>query len=188
MPRNLGVYSYSYNNPISLNDPDGRIVWGAVVIGVAYGILKSSGTPARSSVTSEVGNRPTSTRDCVRNVGVGPQENMQFSEPSMEWMQRYPWPGNVRELRNVIERAVALCEGDAIGLEHLPVERMRDIDVSTESIDILSIPEAERKDRIVKALDSFAGNQTRTAGFLGISRKTLPPLLDRYGIARPRKR
>ena len=106
----------------------------------------------------------------------------------MEWMQRYPWPGNVRELRNVIERAVALCEGDAIGLEHLPVERMRDIDVSTESIDILSIPEAERKDRIVKALDSFAGNQTRTAGFLGISRKTLPPLLDRYGISRPRKR
>ncbi|MDX2023017.1 MAG: sigma 54-interacting transcriptional regulator [Deltaproteobacteria bacterium] len=119
---------------------------------------------------------------------MGRKENMQFSPPAMEWMQRYPWPGNVRELRNVIERAVVLCEGDAIGLEHLPVERMRDIDVSSESIDILSIPEAERKDRIVKALDSFAGNQTRTAGFLGISRKTLLTLLDRYGIARPRKR
>ena len=57
-----------------------------------------------------------------------------------------------------------------------------------DTFDKLGIPEAERKDRIVKALDSFAGNQTRTAGFLGISRKTLLTLLDRYGIARPRKR
>ena len=119
---------------------------------------------------------------------MGRKENMQFSAPAMDWMQRYPWPGNVRELRNVIERAVVLCESEAIGLEHLPVERMRDLDVSSESIDILSIPEAERRDRIVKALDNFAGNQTRTAGFLGISRKTLLTLLDRYGIARPRKR
>jgi two-component system, NtrC family, response regulator AtoC len=119
---------------------------------------------------------------------MGRKEHMQFSAAAMDWMQRYPWPGNVRELRNVIERAVVLCDGDAIGLEHLPVERMRDLDVSTESIDILSIPEAERRDRIVRALDSFAGNQTRTASFLGISRKTLLTLLDRYGVARPRKR
>ena len=119
---------------------------------------------------------------------MGRKEHMQFSAPAMDWMQRYPWPGNVRELRNVIERAVVLCDGEAIGLEHLPVERMRDLDVSTESIDILSIPEAERRDRIVRALESFAGNQTRTAGFLGISRKTLLTLLDRYGVARPRKR
>jgi len=34
---------------------------------------------------------------------------------------RYNWPGNVRELMNVIERAVLLCKGREIGLEHLPV-------------------------------------------------------------------
>ncbi len=119
---------------------------------------------------------------------MGRSDRLHFSPPTLEWMQRYPWPGNVRELRNVIERAVVLCEGEIIGLEHLPVERMRDLDVSSEGVDILSIPESERKDRIVRALDSFAGNQTRTAGFLGISRKTLLSLLDRYGITRPRKR
>jgi DNA-binding NtrC family response regulator len=32
----------------------------------------------------------------------------------------YQWPGNVRELRNVIERAVALCESTIIREEDLP--------------------------------------------------------------------
>jgi hypothetical protein len=43
----------------------------------------------------------------------------------MAMLERYSWPGNIRELRNVIERAVLLCAGGPIGLEHLPVEKMR---------------------------------------------------------------
>jgi two-component system, NtrC family, response regulator AtoC len=39
--------------------------------------------------------------------------------------ETYDWPGNVRELRNVIERAVVLCDGPLITLEHLPLERFR---------------------------------------------------------------
>src|SRR5207237_10872605 len=35
-----------------------------------------------------------------------------------------PWPGNLRELRNVIDRAVLLCPGDAIEVAHLPAERL----------------------------------------------------------------
>jgi len=33
---------------------------------------------------------------------------------------RYDWPGNVRELINVLERAILLCDGGLIRLEHLP--------------------------------------------------------------------
>jgi DNA-binding NtrC family response regulator len=44
---------------------------------------------------------------------------------AMAMLERYSWPGNIRELRNVIERAVLLCAGGPIGLEHLPVEKMR---------------------------------------------------------------
>ena len=35
-------------------------------------------------------------------------------------LQRYPWPGNVRELRNVLERAVIVCEGSVVEPRHLP--------------------------------------------------------------------
>ena len=38
---------------------------------------------------------------------------------AMEALLRYPWPGNVRELETVLERAVALAEGDVIGLSDL---------------------------------------------------------------------
>jgi len=41
---------------------------------------------------------------------------------ALELMRAYHWPGNIRELRNVIERAVILCDGDEIGVSHLPSE------------------------------------------------------------------
>ncbi len=39
-------------------------------------------------------------------------------------LRSYPWPGNVRELRSVIERAVVLCDANAISLAHMPTEKM----------------------------------------------------------------
>ena len=43
-----------------------------------------------------------------------------FSEPALNWLRQYSWPGNLRELRNVVERAVILCNQESIGLEFLP--------------------------------------------------------------------
>jgi DNA-binding NtrC family response regulator len=43
------------------------------------------------------------------------------------------------------------------------------------------------RQRIVAALDQVAGNQSRAAALLGISRRTLLRRLDDYGLARPRK-
>ena len=34
-------------------------------------------------------------------------------------MRKYRWPGNVRELRNVLERALVTCTGEALGKENL---------------------------------------------------------------------
>ena len=48
-----------------------------------------------------------------------------LAEPAMELLQSYRWPGNIRELKNVIERAVVLCDGDVIDPSHLPVDKMR---------------------------------------------------------------
>jgi NtrC-family two-component system response regulator AlgB len=46
---------------------------------------------------------------------------LSFTDPVKAALHHYPWPGNVRELRNVIERAVLLSTGDAIGPECLPL-------------------------------------------------------------------
>jgi transcriptional regulator with GAF, ATPase, and Fis domain len=48
-----------------------------------------------------------------------------LSVAALDLMERYGWPGNIRELRNVVERAVLLCAEGVIGVEHLPVEKMR---------------------------------------------------------------
>jgi two-component system, NtrC family, response regulator AtoC len=45
-----------------------------------------------------------------------------FSEQALGLLDRYDWPGNVRELKNVIERAVVLCNGRTLDTEHLPAE------------------------------------------------------------------
>jgi two-component system, NtrC family, response regulator AlgB len=43
-----------------------------------------------------------------------------FTADAMAALRGYRWPGNIRELRNVIERAVILCQTDHISIEHLP--------------------------------------------------------------------
>ena len=108
-----------------------------------------------------------------------------FAPASLDLLERHPWPGNVRELRNVIERAVVLSAGaETIDRSHLASLEASAAKVSNLKDDLSRI----ERDRIVRTLDEAAGNQTRAAKLLGISRHALLDRLDRYGIARPRKR
>jgi two-component system, NtrC family, response regulator AtoC len=111
-------------------------------------------------------------------------------------LNRYAWPGNIRELRNVMERAVVLCAGDTIGLQHLPAEKMApvvdlgDVPHGREVEQLAALygidPERERA-RILDALTECRGNQTQAAKRLGISRRTLVTKLGQYDLPRPRK-
>ncbi len=110
---------------------------------------------------------------------------------ALAWLRAHPWPGNIRELHNTIERAVLLCTGDEIGLDHLPARSPGAPLAATPSgatgTTAGDDDDPERR-RIIDALDQCAGNQTRAAKMLGISRNTLLARLDQYGLARPRKR
>jgi DNA-binding NtrC family response regulator len=55
---------------------------------------------------------------------------------------RYSWPLNIRELEQMLRSAVALCDGGAIGLEHLP-ETIR-------SYQPAMLPELDRSDRALR--------------------------------------
>lgn len=103
-----------------------------------------------------------------------------LSREALSRLEVHRWPGNIRELRNVVERAVVLCGDGPIEPEHLFAEPSHELVAEdSESMD--------ERSRILHALQQCAGNQTRAAKLLGISRKTLGVKMDTFGIARPQK-
>ena len=104
-------------------------------------------------------------------------------------LRRFGWPGNVRELRNVIERGVALAEGDVLGLGDLPpnIVRASQIDELQRAVRSgeLGFEDARAQfesDLLREALTEAGGNQTRAARRLGLTRRALKLKLDRYDI------
>ncbi|HKV73763.1 MAG TPA: sigma-54 dependent transcriptional regulator [Gemmatimonadales bacterium] len=110
-------------------------------------------------------------------------------------LKRYPWPGNVRELSHVIERAVLWSQGELVGVDHLSlnmpaagpavggappagISATAEWDVVTEGMDLAEL----EKSMLERALRDAAGNQTRAAQRLGISRDTLRYRLKKYGL------
>jgi two-component system, NtrC family, response regulator AtoC len=130
-----------------------------------------------------------------------------LSREAEAWMARHTWPGNIRELRNALNRAVLLASAGVIRPEHLVTEAYAPrsskaasraaasaaaMPVGAPAIDSeapagLTEAEREERQRIVDALNSCGGNQTRAAKILGIARRTLTSRLDRLGLPRPRK-
>ena len=97
---------------------------------------------------------------------------------AMEALLRYSWPGNVRELETVLERAVALAEGDVIGLSDLHA-RISAAEVSAPTGKPLPGHEAKR---LLAALERTAGNVREAAKLLGISRGGFYVKLKKLGL------
>jgi DNA-binding NtrC family response regulator len=108
-----------------------------------------------------------------------------FAPSAVARLQAHSWPGNVRELRNVIERALLLSPDGELGAEHI----ILDTPPAQESGgSVPSTGASSEKARIIAALDECAGNQTRAAKLLGMSRATLATKLAIHNIPRPRAR
>jgi two-component system, NtrC family, response regulator AtoC len=109
-------------------------------------------------------------------------------------LMAHDWPGNVRELRNVIDRALLLAAGGPIRPEHLMFDAAPPPAPAAAPAPrpVAPPPAAEagdpERDRILAALDACAGNQTRAARELGMSRATLVNKLAIHRIPRPRKK
>jgi DNA-binding NtrC family response regulator len=102
-----------------------------------------------------------------------------LTEGAEERLVKWQWPGNVRELRNVIERACLLCEGHLLtegDLARSLSERPAATPVEEEADG--PPPTAEE---VRAALDGTGGNKSLAARRLGISRRALYRLIDKYG-------
>ena len=95
-------------------------------------------------------------------------------------LQTMPFPGNVRELKNIMERAVALCNGPWIGTHDLLIPDDNAQEISTTTLK-QSIEATERK-VIIRALADNSGKINLAAESLGISRKNLWEKMKRHGI------
>jgi transcriptional regulator with AAA-type ATPase domain len=92
---------------------------------------------------------------------------------------QYDWPGNVRELRNVLERAAILCDGALIDADHLSLHPA----TRSPRHDTTDLGVVERT-TIAKVLHDCAGNKTRAARRLGLSRTQLHLRVRKYGLER----
>lgn len=104
-----------------------------------------------------------------------------FAADCQAWMQSYAWPGNVRELRNVIERALIICD-DYITLDDMPLDfRSSTLSGSATDGDDFELAEAEHR-HIQRVLQYTKGNKAEAARLLKIGLTTLYRKIEEYGI------
>ncbi|MFQ5731539.1 MAG: sigma-54-dependent transcriptional regulator [Planctomycetaceae bacterium] len=101
-------------------------------------------------------------------------------------LQRCSWPGNVRQLQNALQRAMILADDKTITLDDLPAEvtqrpsgeRPPTADAAPDGFTLAAV----ERDHVLSALRQEGGNKSRAARVLGIHRRKLYRLLERYGI------
>ena len=102
-------------------------------------------------------------------------------------LRAYGWPGNVRELRNLVERAVLLCETDLLQepdfdslhtARHRPSLGKGSFDLPAEGVNL----EAVERSLVEQALERSHGNQTRAATLLGLHRDQIRYRIEKFGL------
>lgn len=99
-----------------------------------------------------------------------------ISEECLVRLQSYHFPGNVRELENILERAMAMSEGDTIELNELHLPQVSSISatpVSPLSVNLSDILQDQEKELILDALEKTKWNRTAAARLLGVTFRTL---------------
>jgi two-component system response regulator PilR (NtrC family) len=115
---------------------------------------------------------------------------------TQEYISNLPFPGNVRELENMLERALAMSDGQTITIEDLGDENTTGSrngyaeakptfnSNQTTELNLPDYLEDIEKRAIVKALEQTNNNKTAAAKLLGVSFRTLRYRLTKLGLAK----
>jgi transcriptional regulator with PAS, ATPase and Fis domain len=109
---------------------------------------------------------------------------------AMEMLRAHSWPGNVRELRNTVARLILFPHMGEEAIDQLAAARTG----GSEGLGaVLKLPLREAREAVVEQFErsylsaklrEHAGNVSRAAESMQVSRQFLHRLLDRYGIRR----
>lgn len=167
-------------------DPEGEVEAGRLRADLYYRLTSMViRVPPLRDRTEDIGALARSMLARVRRQrGRGPSR---FEASAIRVLERHPWPGNVRELRNVVERIAILVDDDVVTSEtidgvlgprrepsepapvmHEPVFEPRTL----EQVARAAADDAERR-HIEATLAHTAGNKSKAAELLGVSRSTL---------------
>jgi len=112
----------------------------------------------------------------IRKYCISMSRDIISIEPAaMRYLEECEFPGNVRELENMIERAIVIGNGKEIKLKDFPMGK----EVISSSIE--SLEELERK-HIVKILEKYSWNISRSAKALNVDRATLYNKIKKYEL------
>ncbi len=113
-------------------------------------------------------------------------DDWQIEEAARRILNEYSWPGNVRQLINTLDRATVLADGNLITTDDLPpdIVKGRFARRTTVPQDTSRLDEIE-KAHIMEVLERENGNKARAARALGIHRRKLYRLLERFDLHTP---
>jgi DNA-binding NtrC family response regulator len=104
-----------------------------------------------------------------------------LSEAAKQMIMNYKWPGNVRELANAIERAYVLTMGDTIQPAALPVDLIV-AETSLHAQHTLPTLDDVKRRIVLRTLEYTKGRKIAAAEILGIERRSLNRLIEKYEI------
>jgi two-component system NtrC family response regulator len=111
--------------------------------------------------------------------------NLTMTTDLLPYFNNYSWPGNVRQLENAVERLVLLARDSVISAADLPDFLAAAPAPPSEPVPV-ALPEGGinledlEKELILQALKKYAGNQTRAAQYLNMSRRAFAYRLEKY--------
>lgn len=108
-----------------------------------------------------------------------------FSNDAINFLKDYKFPGNVRELKNMIERAIWVCEDDFIKAADLGAMNMQTFineSNNNERIGFKKQIEQFEKDLILEAIKKYGNNKSKLAQKLGITRTALIYKMKKYKL------
>jgi DNA-binding NtrC family response regulator len=107
-------------------------------------------------------------------------------EPAaLDAMQRYHWPGNVRQLINALERAKILSDSETIRFQDLPREVVTTSTTTGSDGPLVMTDDlaAIQRSKVIEVLRRESGNKSKAARALGVDRRKLYRLLEKYSIS-----